>query len=203
VILSNIAIHEALDDGRLVIAPEPSPRLPSLDGPSSPYQTTSVDLTLSNLLQVPKDEDLAVNIDLRQAERVAGTLSLLSNTEEIHAQHGFLLQPGKLVLGRTAENVRLALPSEYEVTARNKPCLAARIEGKSSRARFGILVHFTAPTIHAGFEGPITLEIINLGWRPFVLYRDMPICQLIIEEVEGVPSPNESQFQGQTTPAGN
>lgn len=174
-----------------------------MDGPPSPYDTTAVDLTLDDVLQVQKDEELAINIDLRQAETVAATLSLLSNSESIHPTHGFLLYPNRLVLGRTTESVKLPLPSEYEGTARGKPCLAARVEGKSSRARFGILVHFTAPTIHAGFEGPITLEIINLGWRPFVLHRGMHICQLIIEQVDGVPTPNESQFQGQTTPAGN
>jgi dCTP deaminase len=176
--------------------------LETIDGLPSPYDTTAVDLTLGELLQVPKEEELAINIDLRQAETVAATLSTFSNSINIDPQQGYILHPRKFVLGRTSERIKLSLPSEYQVIAADKPCLAARVEGKSSRARFGILVHFTAPTIHAGFEGPITLEIINLGWHPFVLYRGMPICQLIIEQVEGVPAPNESQFQGQSTPAG-
>jgi dCTP deaminase len=80
--------------------------------------------------------------------------------------------------------------------------LAARIEGKSSYARCGLLVHFTAPTIHAGFKGTITLEIMNLGPYAISLRPQMPICQLIIEEVRGVPFRSDSQFQGQSQPAG-
>ena len=65
-----------------------------------------------------------------------------------------------------------------------------------------MLVHFTAPTIHAGFSGTLTLKLINLGPCPISLYPETPICQLILEEVAGVPVPNESQFQGQTAPGG-
>ena len=127
---------------------------------------------------------------------------MLTDHVDIDPAQGYRLEPGILVLGRTLETIRLPLPDDYAATAPGKPCLGARVEGKSSRARFGILIHFTAPTIHAGFEGPITLEIMNLGKQPFVLYPDMPICQLVIEEVQGLPTPNESQFQGQATPAG-
>ena len=81
-------------------------------------------------------------------------------------------------------------------------CLAARIEGKSSYARCGLLVHFTAPTIHAGFDGTITLELYNLGPLSISLYPRTPICQLIIEAVKGIPFRNDSQFQGQVAPGG-
>ena len=80
--------------------------------------------------------------------------------------------------------------------------LAARIEGRSSYARAGMMVHFTAPTIHAGYKGTITLEIINLGAANILLKPGAPICQLIIEEVKGHPFRNDSQFQGQKTPGG-
>ena len=81
-------------------------------------------------------------------------------------------------------------------------CLAARIEGKSSRARIGLLIHFTAPTVHPGFSGLLTLEMINLGPARILLRPEMPIAQLIVEEVKGLPFENYSQFQNQTTPAG-
>jgi dCTP deaminase len=82
--------------------------------------------------------------------------------------------------------------------------LAARIEGKSSRARLGLLVHFTAPTVHPGFSGTLTLEMINLGPVDIQLFPGMPIAQLIVEEVKGRPDfNNPSQFQGQSTAAGN
>lgn len=80
--------------------------------------------------------------------------------------------------------------------------LAARIEGKSSVARCGLLVHFTAPTVHAGFDGTLTLEMINLGNAGFTLFPGLAICQLILEIVSGDPIANPSQFQGQSTPAG-
>ena len=70
------------------------------------------------------------------------------------------------------ERVELPVLEEYDT------CLAARIEGKSSRAGGGILVHFTAPTVHPDFRGTLTLEIINLGKSPFLLCLGMPIGQL-------------------------
>jgi dCTP deaminase len=85
---------------------------------------------------------------------------------------------------------------------RGEPVLAARIEGRSSFARCGLLVHFTAPTVHADFRGTLTLEMRNLGPAPIVLYPGMPICQLVIEQVMGMPQASPSQFQGQENPAG-
>ena len=66
-----------------------------------------------------------------------------------------------------------------------------------------MLVHFTAPTIHAGFAGTITLELINLGPCNISLYPGAPICQLIVEEVKGTPVRNDSPFQGQSKAGGN
>ena len=65
-----------------------------------------------------------------------------------------------------------------------------------------LLVHFTAPTVHPGWDGPLALEMINLGPVPFVLKLGMPIAQLIVEEVKGIPAKHASQFQGQTSPGG-
>ena len=106
------------------------------------------------------------------------------------------------MLGVTRETIGLALPSDLEQDIRRKGCLAARVEGKSSLARFGLLVHFTAPTIHAGFSGTIALEMMNLGPAPIRLSRGMPICQLILEQVFGEPLSGAGQFQGQTDAAG-
>src|SRR5439155_18013455 len=108
----------------------------------------------------------------------------------------FPLAPNRFVLALTREVVGLPVPSEGET------CLAARIEGKSSRARCGVLVHFTAPTVHPGWNGRLTLEMINLGPVPFLLRPGMPIAQLIIEQVKGLPFANRSQFHGQETPEG-
>jgi dCTP deaminase len=105
------------------------------------------------------------------------------------------LPPNTFILGQTLERVQLPIRD-------GRPCYAARIEGRSSFARVGLLVHFTAPTIHAGFDGTIALEMINLAEYPISLFPEMEICQLIIEEVQPTPFSNPSEFQGQTTPTG-
>jgi dCTP deaminase len=77
------------------------------------------------------------------------------------------------------------------------------VEGKSSLARIGLGVHVTAPTIHAGFEGLITLEIKNHGTAAIRLRPGMPICQLIFESVFGTPSVVlEGIFQNQQSVSG-
>ena len=118
---------------------------------------------------------------------------------------GYELEPGpeNLILGHTLEEVQLPLPpQDMDALADGKPALAARVEGKSSRARLGLLVHFTAPTIHAGWAGRITLEMMCLGRYPLKLYPGLPICQLIVEEVRGRPAGDASQFQSQRRPTG-
>ncbi|HKI19287.1 MAG TPA: hypothetical protein VKA15_15480, partial [Isosphaeraceae bacterium] len=103
------------------------------------------------------------------------------------------------ILAQTREWVELPI----EHPDNSETCLAARIDGKSSRARVGLLIHFTAPTVHPGFEGNLTLEMINLGPTSIILPPGMPIAQLIVEEVKGIPRLNPSQFQGQSTPEGS
>jgi len=60
----------------------------------------------------------------------------------------------------------------------------------------------TAETPECPCQGTITLEIINLGDYPIELHPSMPICQLVVEEVRGVPFRNDSQFQGQVRAVG-
>jgi dCTP deaminase len=192
-ILSNVSIQKALDKGWLIIEPEPLPRRKTADA-ECPYQTSSVDLTLGNEIAFFKKEALAFNIDLRRGG-FAAMFGPHSESLTITDEQPYRLMPNKFVIGKTKEYV--ALPINQ-----SGPCLAARIEGKSSYARCGMLVHFTAPTIHAGFGGTITLEIINLGPIPIMLSPGAPICQLIIEEVSGTPFRNDSQFQGQTRAGG-
>ena len=187
-ILSNVEIQKAIDEGRLVIAPDPQPR--ACEEPNCPYDTTAVDLHLGSALSIQRSGPF--NYDLRQPG-IATFLSHNCDHIEIPAA-GYVLAPRVFVLGRTLEKVTLPLKAGQS--------LAARIEGKSSFARCGLLVHFTAPTVHAGFDGTLTLEMINLGNAGISLFKEMPICQLILEAVAGDPQVHPSQFQGQTTPAG-
>ena len=101
---------------------------------------------------------------------------------------GYVIQPKSLVLGWTIE--KIGLP--------NSSRIGARVEGKSSLARIGIGIHITAPTIHPGFGGekgtPIRLEIWNIGPLKIRLKKGMPICQIVFEEVHGIP---EEAYTGQ------
>ncbi len=193
-ILSNLSLQKALDNKWLVIEPEPRPRqkIDASDG-NCPYQTSAVDLRLGNEIAWFK-EGLPVNIDLRRGS-FADLFGPNSVSRTITDDQPFSLAPQKLVLGKTLERIELPI-------IEGAPCLAARVEGRSSYARCGLLVHFTAPTIHAGFRGTITLELINLGPIPIMLYPSAPICQLIVEQVEGTPFRNDSQFQGQIQAGG-
>lgn len=193
-ILSNVAIQEALATGRLIIEPKPAPDRPTPGAPPCPYQTTSIDLHLGEEITYFR-AGLPLNIDLRLG-KFSDLFGPNSETCCLTQEQPFALQPGRFVLGRTVERIELPIRSDV-------PTLAARVEGKSSYARCGLLVHFTAPTIHAGFKGTITLELANLGPLPVVLYPHSPICQLIVETVAGVPFKNESQFQHQQHPGGN
>ncbi len=186
-ILTNVAILKAIKAGNLAID-----GLVGLDPSKSPFNTTAVDLSLGDSISVPNSGPAA--FDLRKP----GIATYLHDNSKHHAlldSQPYPLAPQQLVLGQTKESVNFPIRPK-------KPCYCARVEGRSSIARCGILVHFTAPTIHAGFEGKITLEIINLGASDFLLYPGMPICQLIIEEVSGTPLDAPNQFKHQQTPAG-
>lgn len=202
-VLSNTAIFEALDDGRLAIVPEPAPRRPEVGGRPSPFGATSVDLTLAPTLWLPKP-NLSIAVDFRDGD-VPTTLQALYDKHPMDPVQGYKLKSDEFLLGITHERIEL-LPAdeiaELGPETRAKGCLAGRVEGKSSLARFGIVVHFTAPTILNGFKGPITLEIQNRGPTSFVLYPGQAICQLIVEPVEGYPTKNPSQWDEQSGATG-
>ncbi|MBI2001584.1 MAG: dCTP deaminase [candidate division NC10 bacterium] len=191
-ILSNVAIHQAIDRGRLRIEPEPHPRLATLEQPDCPYDTTSVDLRLGSRISIPRTGPYTYDLS---RGGIAKFLAENCDHYDLDPVGGYALPRLTLVLGQTLESVEL--PIDPGVVT-----LAARIEGKSSFARCGLLIHFTAPTVHAGWSGRLTLEMINLGSCPITVRPGMKICQLILEMVDGIPNPNPSQFHGQTTPPG-
>jgi dCTP deaminase len=164
-----------------------------MDPLEKPFNTSAVDLRLGDEIVVPK-ADAPFQLDLRSGG-IAQFWSQHSENKTITEEQPFSLKPGKFVLARTKEKVGFPF-------VEGDFCYSGRVEGRSSLARCGLLVHFTAPTIHAGFEGTITLEIINLGPASFLLIPDMFICQLIIEEVKGFPFNAPNQFSGQSTAVG-
>jgi dCTP deaminase len=186
-ILSNVEILQAIDNGEIRIEP-----LEDRDPGKKPFNTTSIDLRLGAQISIPKRAPAA--FDLR-SEGIAQFLAANSTHFTISHNQPYCLPPNQFVLGRTKEKVSFPI-------APSRQCYSARVEGRSSLARCGLLVHFTAPTIHAGFDGTLTLEMINLGPLDFLLHLEMYICQLIIEEVRGGPVEAPNQFKLQETPSG-
>lgn len=186
-ILSNVEILDCIRKERFSIH-----NLAGQDPQKPPFNTSAVDLRLSDEIMVPQGG--AFQIDL-SGGGIAKLLQQNSNRHNITPAQPFSLKPNQLVLARTIEVVDFPI-LDADI------CYSARVEGKSSLARCGILVHFTAPTIHAGFSGTITLEIINLGPQAFLLTQNMFVCQLIIEEVRGRPADAPNQFSGQNTAVG-
>jgi dCTP deaminase len=106
----------------------------------------------------------------------------------------YLLHPGEFLLASTLETVSLA------------PTLAARLEGKSTLGRLGLLVHVSAGFIDPGFSGTVTLELKNLSEAPLLLRPGMRIGQLSVFRMSSAPdrpygSPGlGSHYQGQRGP---
>lgn len=124
-------------------------------------------------------------IDPEEYLRVEDLVGLCLDDDE-----PFLLKPGQFVLGHTLQQIEL--PS----------WIAARVEGKSSLGRLGLLIHSTAGFIDPGFNGNITLEMSNLNQRPIKLRCGMWIAQLSFEQLSPVQRPYgspdlKSHYQGQ------
>jgi dCTP deaminase len=187
VILSNLEILEALEAGDIVIDP-----LSHRDPTEVPFNTTAIDLRLAPTITVPRKLPAAQRLD---APYDAAYVARNSDQYQASAAQPVALEPNQFVLAQTME--RIGLPIRP-----GRPTYAARVEGKSSRARLGMLIHFTAPTIHSGFDGQITLEMINLSQNSIQLVPGVYICQLIFERVSNEPANARNQFTGQVDPAG-
>jgi dCTP deaminase len=123
---------------------------------------SSIDLRLGRHFRVFEHSKYAV-IDPKNPPKT------LTKLIDIPPGESFIVQPGEFVLGVTMEKIGLA------------DDLVARVEGRSSLGRLGIVVHSTAGFIDAGFFGTITLEISNLNRMPVALHPEMRICQLAFE----------------------
>jgi dCTP deaminase len=176
VLLSDRDIRAELEQGRVVL----DPYEPGL------LQPSSFDVRLDRYFRLFDNHKYAV-IDpaLEQPE--------LTRLVEVSSEDPFVLHPGEFVLASTYELV--TLPDD----------VAARLEGKSSLGRLGLLTHSTAGFIDPGFSGHVTLELSNVATLPIKLWPGMKIGQLCFfrlsspaEEPYGtVPG---SRYQGQRGP---
>jgi len=148
-ILSDRSIKEAIQVGRIEIDPLKI----------SAVQPSSVDLHLDRYFLEFRNHTLG-HIDVKQ--KMEG----LNERVEIPEDSVFVLHPGQFVLGCTVERIRL--PDD----------LVARLEGKSSLGRLGLLIHSTAGFVDAGWNGQLTLELSNVATLPITLYPGMAIGQI-------------------------
>ena len=150
-------------------------------------QPSSIDLRVDSSYRVFNNSRYPY-IDVKQPME---DLTELVTTGEDEA---FILHPGEFVLGQTLE--RVTLPND----------LVARLEGKSSLGRLGLLIHSTAGFVDAGFHGNLTLELSNVANLPITIYHGMPIGQLSFMRMDhavDIPygeSGNRSKYQGQAEP---
>jgi dCTP deaminase len=118
----------------------------------------------------------------------------LTRFVEVDKDEAFILHPGEFVLGSTFEFV--SLPND----------IAARLEGKSSLGRLGLLTHSTAGFVDPGFQGHVTLELSNTATLPIKLWPGMKIGQLCFFQLSSESenpygsSKYGSRYQGQRGP---
>ncbi len=177
VVLSDRTIREEIESGRIVIDPFES----------SNVQPSSIDVRVDRQFRVFHNARYPY-IDVRQP------MDDLTELVEISDDEPFILHPGEFVLGQTLE--RVTLPDD----------LVARLEGKSSLGRLGLLIHSTAGFVDSGFSGNLTLELSNVANLPITIYYGMPIGQISFMRMDGpVERPYGSgeagsKYQGQAEP---
>jgi dCTP deaminase len=193
-ILSDVGIKQAIARGHVTIDPAPQ---------ADHYQTSAVDILLGESFKV---WNIAL---LKGTDGFTGTLDLsqqkFSITAQKFAQDADLEKDGSFILKPYQDVPQVLLcQTEGRLSLDPRSLLAARVEGRSSLARLGVMVHLTAPTIHAGFNGFITLEVINHGPFDLKLVPHKTImCQYIFERLEQKPGMKiSSSFVGQDTPTG-
>jgi dCTP deaminase len=177
VVLSDRTIAARIAEGRIRIDPYDEALL----------QPSSVDVRVDRTFRVFHNARYPY-IDVKQPQEA------LTELVEIEGDEPFILHPGEFVLGATLE--RITLPDD----------LVARLEGKSSLGRLGLLIHSTAGFIDPGFDGHVTLELSNVANLPITIYDRMKIGQIsFMQMTEPAASPYGSselgsKYQGQRGP---
>jgi dCTP deaminase len=177
VVLSDRTIARLIDEGRIVIDPYDDALL----------QPSSVDVRVDRFFRVFHNARYPY-IDVKEPQEE------LTELVQVGDEQPFILHPGEFVLGSTLE--RVVLPDD----------LVARLEGKSSLGRLGLLIHSTAGFIDPGFDGHVTLELSNVANLPITIYHAMKIGQIsFVQLSEPAEKPYGSgdlgsKYQGQTGP---
>lgn len=171
-VLSDRTIREQVAAGSLVIDPFDDALV----------QPSSVDVRVAGEFRVFHNNRRPL-IDVREPTEDLTELVAVGDGDR------FILHPGEFVLGSTLE--RVAIPDD----------LVARLEGKSSLGRLGLLIHSTAGYIDPGFDGTITLELSNVARLPIAIYPRMPIGQIsFLQMTTPVQHPYRGKYGGQSGP---
>jgi dCTP deaminase len=176
-IFSDRSIKDAIASGRILIEPFDEQMV----------QPSSVDVRCDRFFRVFENHRYA-SIDPKQVQ------DDLTSVVEAADDDPFMLHPGEFVLGTTLETISLS------------DDLVARLEGKSSLGRLGLLIHSTAGFIDPGFKGQVTLELSNVANLPIAIYPGMKIGQISFyamttpaDHPYGSPELG-SKYQGQSGP---
>ncbi len=179
-VLSDRDIKKALKSGRIKITPKPDLQ--------TSLGSCSIDLRLGKRFRIFEHSRFPF-IDPINAKFASNMM------KEVTVKNGepFILQPGDFVLATTIES--FTLPNN----------LLARLEGRSSLGRLGIVVHSTASIFDPGWDGVVVMELGNLGRMPVALYPGMRICALTFEELTSpvdVPygKKKSAKYAGQKSP---
>src|SRR6201987_4714552 len=176
-VLSDRTIARLIADGRIGIDPYDEALL----------QPSSVDVRVDRYFRVFHNARYPY-IDVKQP------MEDLTEEVTVAEDEPFILHPGEFVLGSTLERIRL--PHD----------LVARLEGKSSLGRLGLLIHSTAGFIDPGWNGHVTLELSNVANLPITIYPGMKIGQISfmqMTEPAATPYGSEaigSKYKGQRGP---
>ena len=176
-ILSDVDIRAQIAAGRIEIDPFDD----------TCVQPSSVDVHVDSQFRVFANSRYPF-IDVRRE------MPDLTELVEVEGDEPFILHPGEFVLGSTFERVRL--PEDT----------VARLEGKSSLGRLGLLIHSTAGYVDPGWDGDLTLELSNVANLPITIYPRMRIGQISFfrlstpAEVPYGSGGRRSKYQGQRGP---
>lgn len=177
VLLSDRDIRAQVDAGRVILDPFDAGMI----------QPSSIDVRLDRYFRLFDNHKYAF-IDPSQDQPE------LTRLIEVEAGESFILHPGEFVLGSTYETV--TLPDD----------VAARVEGKSSLGRLGLLTHATAGFVDPGFSGHVTLELSNVATLPIKLWPGMKVGQLCFFQLSSSAeypygsATRSSHYQGQRGP---
>jgi dCTP deaminase len=159
--LSDVDIIKYLNDEKIIISP--SPDLASISG-------LTVDVRLGNKFRVFEGHNAPfIDISGPKADVQKALNSVMSDEIVLKGDQPFILHPGELALAMTLESI--TLPAD----------IVGWLDGRSSLARLGLMVHVTAHRIDPGWSGNIVLEFYNAGKLPLALRAGMPIGALNFE----------------------